>query len=42
LADLGWTVLRIWEHEPGEHAADRVIRIHQARRAERLGVRDEG
>lgn len=24
LAELGWTVVRIWEHEPAEFAADRV------------------
>lgn len=25
LAAAGWTVIRIWEHEPPEQAADRVI-----------------
>ena len=26
LADEGWTVLRLWEHEPAAEAADRVAR----------------
>ena len=27
LAELGWTVVRIWEHEPVEIAADRVAAV---------------
>jgi len=26
LRALGWTVIRVWEHESPEHAADRVAR----------------
>ena len=26
LRDLGWTVVRIWEHEPAEEAVERVVR----------------
>lgn len=29
LEAAGWTVLRIWEHEPLEEVADRVIRVLQ-------------
>ena len=31
LIDLGWTVLRIWEHEPVAEAADRIEAIVRAR-----------
>lgn len=27
LQELGWTVLRVWEHEPSDSAADRVQHI---------------
>lgn len=30
LQDLGWTVLRVWEHEPPELAADRVEQVLDA------------
>lgn len=26
LTDAGWTVLRLWEHEPAQAMADRVVR----------------
>lgn len=35
LQELGWTVLRIWEHEPVDMAADRIegaVRAHQAKK----------
>src|SRR4051794_4650339 len=31
LLDHGWTVLRIWEHEPVEDAAKRVARAYRQR-----------
>jgi DNA mismatch endonuclease (patch repair protein) len=34
LADLGWTVLRIWEHEPVAEAAGRIEAIVRARTGE--------
>ncbi|WP_238447094.1 very short patch repair endonuclease [Micromonospora sp. 4G55] len=27
LEDEGWTVIRIWEHEPAENAADRLVDV---------------
>jgi DNA mismatch endonuclease, patch repair protein len=32
LKEAGWTVVRIWEHEDAEHAADRVARMLRERR----------
>ena len=36
LIDAGWTVLRVWEHENVEDAAERVVRVVRPR-----GDRDE-
>ncbi|WFN93695.1 very short patch repair endonuclease [Gordonia sihwensis] len=36
LIDAGWTVLRVWEHEDVEDAAERVVRVVRPR-----GDRDE-
>ena len=30
LADAGWSVIRVWEHEPAEEAADRVEAAYRA------------
>lgn len=27
LHELGWTVIRVWEHEPAGHAAERVAEV---------------
>lgn len=32
LEDAGWTVVRVWEHEDAEHAADRLETIVRDRR----------
>ena len=32
LATIGWAVVRVWEHEPATSAAERVVRIVDARR----------
>lgn len=37
LEALGWTVVRIWAHEDPEEAAERVVRIVEARKRERKG-----
>lgn len=37
LKESGWTSVRVWEHEPAEHGADRVIELLHRRRAE-LGI----
>jgi DNA mismatch endonuclease (patch repair protein) len=33
LAESGWTVIRVWEHENAEHAAERIVEM--VRRAEK-------
>ncbi|MEH0818540.1 MULTISPECIES: very short patch repair endonuclease [unclassified Micromonospora] len=33
LEDQGWTVIRIWEHEPAEDAADRILGVVRGMRA---------
>ena len=38
LADAGWSVVRVWEHEPPEDAATRVQAVVQAARQSRSGV----
>lgn len=32
LAELGWAVVRVWEHEDMEAAAERIVALHSARR----------
>jgi DNA mismatch endonuclease, patch repair protein len=32
LEERGWTVIRIWEHEPPDEAADRIERLVRERR----------
>jgi DNA mismatch endonuclease (patch repair protein) len=34
LEDAGWTVVRVWEHEAPESAADRIEDVVRARRAD--------
>ena len=34
LAGHGWTVVRVWEHEPPEHAADSIEATVRAQRAQ--------
>jgi DNA mismatch endonuclease (patch repair protein) len=34
LRSLGWTVLRIWEHEPPQDAADRIVAAVERARGE--------
>jgi len=31
LESLGWRVLRVWEHEPLEHAVERIVRTVKTR-----------
>jgi DNA mismatch endonuclease (patch repair protein) len=31
LAELGWAVVRVWEHEDMEAAAERIVAMHSAR-----------
>jgi DNA mismatch endonuclease, patch repair protein len=31
LAKQGWAVLRVWEHEPADRAADRIVAAYSAR-----------
>jgi DNA mismatch endonuclease, patch repair protein len=38
LADAGWQVFRIWEHEPIEAAADEVAALVQGARASRISA----
>jgi DNA mismatch endonuclease (patch repair protein) len=33
LLEAGWSVVRVWEHEDAEAAADRIVREVRARRA---------
>lgn len=35
LAEAGWTVLRVWEHEDAEEAAERIAATVRAEREER-------
>lgn len=45
LAEAGWTVIRVWEHEPAENAAARIEAVVRAARASgsaRGVVADEG
>jgi len=35
LADAGWTVIRVWEHEDPHEAAARVVRVVRRKRARR-------
>ena len=30
LTEMGWTVIRIWEHEDAVQAVDRIIKVVQA------------
>lgn len=39
LEEAGWVVLRFWEHEAPEAAAERVASVVATRRAERAGSR---
>jgi DNA mismatch endonuclease (patch repair protein) len=34
LADAGWLVVRVWEHEDPEEAAQRIYEVIQTRRSE--------
>ena len=38
LADAGWSVVRVWEHEPPDDAATRVQAVIEAARQSRSGV----
>jgi len=37
LAEAGWSVIRIWEHEPADSAADRVSELVRSRTAQVAG-----
>lgn len=39
LRDLGWTVLRFWEHEPARQVADRIIAAVEKARSSSSTVR---
>ena len=39
LTDAGWTVVRVWEHEPVEVAANRVAAIVASARSEKRSTR---
>jgi len=40
LRDLGWTVLRFWEHEPARDVADRIIAAVEKARSSASTARD--
>lgn len=39
LRQSGWTAVRIWEHEPPEQAAGRIVELVEALRASEVGHR---
>jgi DNA mismatch endonuclease, patch repair protein len=41
LIDAGWTVLRLWEHEPVEGMVDRVVGVLRRPSSERAELRGE-
>lgn len=40
LAEAGWAVLRVWEHEDPQSAAQRVLALVSSRRSRRAGEND--
>jgi len=42
LAEMGWTVVRVWEHDDPESVAERIARIVQAKRASSRSARPAG
>ena len=39
LRELGWDVLRVWEHEDPEDASERIVEAYERNRAARIGSR---
>lgn len=42
LTEQGWTVVRVWEHEPPAEAADRIVAMLRPRPCRTTASRDDG